>query len=297
MNAWQKDAKDRMLRGLEQLHWKALAKKAVHKLGYSISRIDPVYRHDGEREDPFLDQRRILDFSKLRGPHTVFDVGANVGQSVLKYRATLPEARIHSFEPLPKAYRELRLVAEKDGNTVANFFALHATKGRREFLSNRGGANQTSSFLPPADVVQHSYPAHAFELEKRIEVETTTLDAYCSENGVQHIHILKMDTQGTELDILHGATAMLQSGAVTMAYVEILFSPLYQGNALYHDIASFMHEQEMDLFRIYYLNHGVGGRHIGGDALFVKRSLLRSFLDSLSETSRPSFQPVDAHGA
>ena len=277
---------ERIQAQLDDLHWKALAKTVVQSLGYAVHRIDPVDRSEGSREDPFFDQGRILDFSKLGPSPVVFDVGANVGQSVLHYRSVFHDARIHSFEPLPKAFRRLSLVAEKDGNTTALPFALHSSKGRRPFLSNRGGANQTSSFLPPAAVVEHSYPAHAFELESTIDVETTTLDDYCNENRIEHIHALKLDTQGTELEILRGSTAMLAKRAITMAYVEVLFAPLYEGNALYHEIAWFMDAHGMDLFRIYHMNHGVGGRHIGGDALFVERSLLRAFLDSLG--SNPS---------
>jgi hypothetical protein len=69
---------------LDHFHWKSVAKAIVGRLGYSISRTDPVDRSDGEREDPFFDQKRILAFAGQSNRATVFDVGANVGQSVLK---------------------------------------------------------------------------------------------------------------------------------------------------------------------------------------------------------------------
>ena len=275
---------------LDQLHWKALAKSAASRLGYCVHRVDPVVRTKELTDDPFVDQKRLVEFASTKSHVTVFDVGANVGQSVLKYRETFPTARIHSFEPLPKAFRQLHILAEKDGNTVANRLALDASIGKREFLSNRGGANQTScfsSFLPPAAGVEHSFPAHAFELDQVIEVETSTLDSYCAANSVDTIDVLKMDTQGTELDVLRGAVKQLERGAILVVYIEVTFAPVYDGGALYHDVAAFLDKHGMDLFRIHYLNYGTAGRIIGGDAIFVRRDLLRSFLDSAVEISPP----------
>jgi FkbM family methyltransferase len=285
MKNWS-EARNRLAYAVDQLHWKVAAKAAARYLGYNVARADPVVRSDGGREDPYRDQAIIVDFAKPAQPVTVFDVGANIGQSVHKYRAAMPAARIVSFEPLPQAYRELRVVADRDGNVIANAFALHASAGRREFLSNRGGANQTSSFLPPAADIDHSYPGHAFLLEKTLEVDTKTLDGYCQEQAIERIDVLKLDTQGTELDILRGAEQMLTRGAIQMAYVEIVFSQVYEGNPLYHDIAAFMESHGMDLFRIYYMNFGVAGRHVGGDALFVERSLLKRYLDSHVEQAK-----------
>ena len=264
---------------LDRLHWKDIAKLVVHRLGYSVTRIDPIDRSRGATEDPFLDQQRIVQFAGSTKPATVFDVGANIGQSVKKYRALFPDARIHAFEPLPKAYRQLLLAADDAGNTQANQLALHDAPGTRKFCSNRGGANQTSSFLPPDDEVRHSYPAHAFELEKMIDVQVSTLDDYCAEHNVEHIDVLKMDTQGTELDILRGGQKLLEKRAVTLAYIEICFAPLYANSPLYHRIATFLEDAGLDLFRIYCQNYGTAGRHVGGDAVFVERSVLKRYLD------------------
>jgi FkbM family methyltransferase len=284
---------ERLQAHLDQLHWKALAKRAVNRLGYSVARIDPTDRSGGESESPFGDQQRIFQFACGSKPGVVFDVGANIGQSVTTYRSLFPQARIHAFEPLPKAHRQLLLAADAAGNTLVNEMALHAAPGVKRFFSNRGGSNQTSSFLPPAADVRHSFPEHAFEVEQVLDVNVTTLDDYCAEQHVDHIDVLKMDTQGTELDILRGAKQLLERRAITMAYVEIVFAPVYAENALYHHVAALLEDSGMDLFRIYGMCYGTAGRHIGGDALFVERSVLKAYLDqnfgkAYSESSLPS---------
>ena len=290
------DALSRAHALLDRLYWRSIVKDLAWRFGYTIHRIDPVDRSDGQRENPYADQVRIARFAASNRPLIVFDVGANIGQTVQKYREVSADAMIHSFEPLPKAFRQLKVVADNDGRTRANPFALYSSVGRREFLSNRGGANQTSSFLPPARDVGYSYPEHLFELYERIEVETQTVDAYCLEHGITNIDILKADVQGTELEVFKGAEQMLARGAVAVAYVEILFAPVYENNPLYHEAATFMEQHGMDLFRIYLMNHGTAGRHVGGDAVFVERKLLRRFLEARSQEHAERMR-IEKHAA
>lgn len=270
---------ERLRAHLDHLHWKASAKRILHTLGYSVARVDPGHRVTAETADPYVDQQKISRFVSGDRPELIFDAGANIGQTVKAYRELFPNACIHAFEPLPKAYRQLLLAADAAGNTVPNRVALLDVSGRKKFLSTRGGDNQTSSFLPPADDVGFSFPAHAFELEGVIDVEVTTLDDYCEKKSIDRIDILKMDTQGTELDVLRGAQKLLSRRAITMVYVEIVFAPVYAGNPLYHHMAAFMEEQGLDLFRIYRQCYGVAGRHVGGDALFVERGVMKRYLE------------------
>jgi hypothetical protein len=72
---------------------------------------------------------------------------------------------------------------------------------------------------------------------------------------------------------------LLDKRAITLAYVEIAFAPIYAGNPLYHQIAAFLEDNGLDLFRIYSQCYGTSGRHVGGDALFVERSVLKKYLD------------------
>ncbi len=38
---------------------------------------------------------------------SIFDVGANVGQTALACRRVIPKASIHSFEPIPETFENL----------------------------------------------------------------------------------------------------------------------------------------------------------------------------------------------
>lgn len=47
-----------------------------------------------------------------------------------------------------------------------------------------------------------------------------TVDDYCRESHVEHIHLLKIDVEGHELDVLHGATEMFQRKAIDVVTFE-----------------------------------------------------------------------------
>src|ERR1700726_4281936 len=75
---------------------------------------------------------------------TIFDVGANVGQSAQTYRRLYPQAEIWSFEPFPSTYRDLcRSVNDSKFHPVE--LALSDRIAKTEL--NIGAETITNSFL------------------------------------------------------------------------------------------------------------------------------------------------------
>ena len=76
----------------------------------------------------YIRQPGKLDFLKQYDIKTVLDIGANVGQSALEFRAILPLAYIYSFEPLPDCLKNSRVQCER--RTLQSVpFALGVTAG------------------------------------------------------------------------------------------------------------------------------------------------------------------------
>lgn len=46
------------------------------------------------------------------------------------------------------------------------------------------------------------------------EIQLCTVDAFCEEQGISQIDVLKIDVEGNELNVLRGATWMIEAGAV-----------------------------------------------------------------------------------
>ncbi len=71
----------------------------------------------------------------------------------------------------------------------------------------------------------------------QILIETNTIDNYCSINNIKEIDILKIDVQGSEIEVLKGALDMLKNGRIKLIYIETYFKQQYVNQPLFHDIS------------------------------------------------------------
>ncbi len=75
-------------------------KDLLHHRGYQIFRR---YYYDLQSDDSI---RKILKNANVDNSQlTILDVGANVGQSIERFRRYLPNAEIYSFEPNPNTFK------------------------------------------------------------------------------------------------------------------------------------------------------------------------------------------------
>src|SRR5687767_13278915 len=75
----------------------------------------------------------------------IFDIGANVGQSVLAFKDLFPRSVIHSFEPSPSAFQEMRKVAGRFENVHPRNIALGEEAGELNLMEN--SSSVMNSFL------------------------------------------------------------------------------------------------------------------------------------------------------
>ncbi|MCL4508953.1 MAG: FkbM family methyltransferase [Chloroflexi bacterium] len=140
---------------------------------------------------------------KLLRPNDVFiDIGANIG--FYSCTAAALQARVHAFEPNPSLSRFLEQSRVLNGwgeRLTVNTCAVASTAGRAEFFLSTNQENSGLSSLLPLD--------HLSTAEKLV-VPTTTLDAYCSAHGIDHVRLIKIDVEGGERDVLTGAARVLQ---------------------------------------------------------------------------------------
>ena len=84
-------------------------------------------------------------------------------------------------------------------------------------------------------------------LDRILEVETTTLDNFCQEYGVNTIDFLQIDIQGAELDVFKAAPNIF-SKSILAIQTEVEFAPLYSGQPLFGDVDKFLSHQGFTLF-------------------------------------------------
>jgi hypothetical protein len=107
-------------------------------------------------------------------------------------------------------------------------------------------------------------------------VQSTTVDEYLKTNQLTtQLGLLKIDTQGNDLRVLQGATETLKQ-TQPWIILELIYAPLYKGQAQPHEIAAFLAELDFAMvahFNEYYSTDGWLG---WADACFVPNHLLQA---------------------
>lgn len=130
--------------------------------------------------------------------------------------------------------------------------ALAESRGERKLYITSDPA--CSSLYEPDDDVIKKYPDLAAAKQVReISVPVVTLDEWWTENKSPNVSFLKIDTQGSEFDILRGGLNILD--ACVGAEIEVEFSPIYKNQPLFPEIDVFMRSRGFTLWRLYGLTH------------------------------------------
>ena len=154
---------------------------------------------------------------------------------------------MHSFEPSAECQAVLRARFAGDPRVTLVNSGLGDAEGAREF--HRYANDQLSSFLPLQEGAANPFRAEP-EISQEL-VALTTLDQYASRHGLQRIDLLKIDTQGYDLRILHGAAKLLQAGAVKHVLIELNFIPLYEKQPTPEEIIAFLGRHGLHLVDFY----------------------------------------------
>lgn len=173
----------------------------------------------------------------------VLDVGANQGQFARKLRQLGYEGPIASFEPMAVAFARLQALATKDAGISAFHFALGARAERRDIFIS--GNSASSSFLPIEDMTVDAEPLTAVVGKETVEIRR--LDEVAKETfaiAQSGPVLLKLDTQGTERQVLEGAGAALRK--VDYILSECSLVSVYQGEPLAETQIAWMRNKGFD---------------------------------------------------
>jgi len=152
--------------------------------------------------------------SKLNGPLTIFDVGANKGQYASMVLKKLNDSfQLYSFEPQKSAFTALKNIS-----SAAHFKPFNIGMGREKKQATLYNQIEGSVF---ASLVKTSHDHVAEELVKKETVELSAIDLFCSEHGIARIDLLKIDAEGYEIEVLAGAEKMIAAGNIP--YIQFEF--------------------------------------------------------------------------
>jgi FkbM family methyltransferase len=156
-------------------------------------------------------------FRRHLGRGGVFaDVGANHGYFTVLAAALVGDGgRVFAFEPNPPVYEQLDRHVRLNGYEhrvvlLQQALSDNTEDGARLFISQWPQNSGLSSLTPGAE----SIAAGSLSATATIAVRTETFDRWLTAAGVEHVDVVKIDTEGAEGHVVRGMARALQENRV-----------------------------------------------------------------------------------
>ncbi|KXN98418.1 hypothetical protein LS48_11780 [Aequorivita aquimaris] len=129
----------------------------------------------------------------------VLDVGANFGYLSLVWAQTIARnGKVIAFEPNLNVHNSFKNSIQ--ANNLGSLIDLHnLAVGREEGNIQLYLSPTTSNTIDPESKNIHS-----------TSIEMVSLDIFFKRNGMEHCHLVKIDVDGIEVDILKGAVQLIE---------------------------------------------------------------------------------------
>ena len=217
-------------------------KQITRALGFDIVR----YKKE-KLSNRDLIEHDLKVFLSSHSKLSIIDVGANKGQSIDLFRRNFKHASIYSFEPSKKMYQFL-INKYKDQSITKIFnFALGENIDEKEFLNFEN--NELSSFLSMSESESNPFRMAGI-LDKEI-VSIITLDSFIQDNNIKEVDLLKVDTQGYDLEVLRGCRNALSGNRIRLILLEVNFLEMYDKQCSFFELYNFLKQYNFELVDFY----------------------------------------------
>ena len=189
----------------------------------------------------------LLFLKTLRPGDSAIDVGGNAGYFAM-LAATLvgAQGRVVTAEANPglaKLICDSAALNDISHLSVENV-AISDSNGQIVFGSN--GSNDSNG-----GVVPEKKPGEALESSESVTqfvARAETLDSLASRSGLDSIRLLKIDTEGHELNVLKGADGLLRGRKIDFIAAELNLPGLERNRTNQHKLRQFMLEHGYHMF-------------------------------------------------
>ena len=198
-------------------------------------------------------------------------MGANEGQTVKLFLKIFPNSKFYCFEPSTSAFNHLQKFVLKEKNNKIKIFnhGLYSKVCKKKLYSNKD-FNDVNSFLKRSKVKYYD-PSLTFSFSE--DVENTTLDKFAQKEKIKNIDILKIDTQGSDLEILKGASFLIGGQRIKAIIIEAYFIQHYEKQPLISNIINFLIKKNYFIYNLNNLFYSDNGQVRYCDLIFINKEL------------------------
>ncbi len=162
---------------------------------------------------------------------TVFDIGANIGIFTMFVRENFPQTTVHAFEPSPQNFEALLAntkkygasvsphkcgVGKSPGEAVLTFYpqcsmmsTLHSNAASEQHILRAGilGALKEKGVTEVPEHLLQPMVDKVLQAKQEFVVPICTVSDTIDAGGLNELALVKIDTEGSELDVLQGIRA------------------------------------------------------------------------------------------
>ena len=184
----------------------------------------------------------------------VLDAGGRYGLHP-SWKPFRGELKYFLFEPDKKeAERLTRKYTHRKEEVKIIDLALsdHVEKKRLFLFKNR--AMSSCCERNPISVAFYGERKREVDIEDQMDVNTTTVDQYCTDNDIQ-LDFIKVDTEGGELQVLQGAKTQLKQNIMGVR-CEVSFDRIFEKTSMFPEIHNFILDNGFYLLNLSYDGRG-----------------------------------------
>lgn len=200
--------------------------------------LSPLPPPTSERLIAFLNSAdiKLLDVGARGGPPDLFHAFAPYTRLVICEPDPIEIKRVQDKLVAAGVWREVTVIPE----------ALFSKWGRMELnIARHEGLSSLLNFNRSEIKKFHCIKKWG-DIVERIPVTAETLDRIAEQYHLRDVSVIKLDTQGTELDILKSGQRLVLPSVVAV-YVEMEFIPIYEGQPLFSDVHRFLESEGFHL--------------------------------------------------
>ncbi len=191
---------------------------------------------------------RAIRHIKKRGQATegsiIIDVGGFDGGTSLYFAAQFKDLDVYCIEPNSRMLPQLKTVEEKEKRIHVRNLALGGARGEAQLHVTSNNVSSSINELNREEIEKQPEVFQGWLKQEAAEsVTLSTLDHEFKD--VADILLIKLDTQGTELDVLKGGAETLKRTSFILT--EMNNHEMYKNACQYYEVDQFLREHSFRL--------------------------------------------------
>jgi FkbM family methyltransferase len=222
---------------------------------------------ESKKFNSYFDQRMIDKLNRLKSegfvPKTVLDIGAWRGTWARSFTQIFPYSDVILFEANPislpflkkSGYKYFNNLLWKYPNVEKQFYTLiddlsYINTGSSIYIENTDVYNESTTVIK--------------------NLKTKTLDNLVSSNSIENINFIKIDVQGSEIDVFEGSKDVFKNNFVEFILMELSIKEYNKGTPDFLEQINYMGSMGFYPFDVFEV-HEYEGRTLQIDILFVNK--------------------------